>query len=84
MLLDRGANVNATRTMDNWSPLHFAVFNGLKNIVERLLGQNANANAKAQYKIESKNDLLYLSSPLSVARQQNESEFDPGWLFTPF
>lgn len=69
MLIDRGANVNATRQGDKLTSLHIGVLNGLTNIVAILLGQNADANAKARYSDDPAEEPLYLT-PLLMAIQR--------------
>ena len=44
-LLDAGMDVNAKDNNDGWIPLHYAAYNGRKEIAELLISQGADMNA---------------------------------------
>ena len=46
LLIAKGANVNAKRTMDGLTPLHFAASRNQKAMVELLIFKAADVNAK--------------------------------------
>ena len=56
--LSAGTNVNTKRS-GGWSPLHYAVYGGHKEIAELLTNNNADVSAKDQYGTTPLHDLAY-------------------------
>lgn len=70
LLIERGANANATRNRDKVSAIHYAVLNGLSDIVALLLLQNVDANAKARHIGDPSEEPPYLT-PLLLAAEHH-------------
>lgn len=66
ILIDRGANVNAVKRRDKLTALHYAVVNGLSDIVAILLSKNADVNAKGRYVYDPAEEPPYVT-PLLIA-----------------
>lgn len=46
LLLDHGANINASRGFDHWQPIHLAASRGHQAVVELLLARGADIKAR--------------------------------------
>ncbi|KAK7495784.1 hypothetical protein BaRGS_00013004, partial [Batillaria attramentaria] len=64
LLIERKADVNTKKTMNNYTPLHSACFAGKKEVVLRLLQNNADVNAKSRTG----------KTPLDLARERNHTD----------